>query len=227
MAENEESKTTEEVKVTGELKKEAGNTVNQVKDTIKNTNIKEDSIETKKFITEMFSKPATKLKEVVGDKSGKTLKFAIIILVVWIVVGVVNRMFGGAFSEKNGAAMLWNLCRGALVPVLSVGVFSVIILLFQKENKKSLTTIFSTVTIAHVPTVFAKVILLLNHIPGEIYRLTSPISAFCTVATIILLYFSTKHLLNKDDNEGIRTFIGIEIIYEIVALLLGFINISI
>lgn len=223
----EEVKTENKNEVTGELKKEASNTVNQVKDTIKNTNIKQDSAETKKFVTEMLSKPATKLKEVVNDKKGKTLKFAIILLVIWIIVGVVNRMFGGAFKEKNSLAMLWNIFRGALVPFLTVGVMSVIVLLFSKENKKSLTTIFATITIAHVPTIFAKIICLLNYIPGEIYRLTSPIAAFCSVATVVLTYFAVKNLLNKNDDEGIKTFIGIEIVYQLVAFFLSFINIGI
>ena len=223
----------EEVKVENknekekELKKEASNTVNQVKDTIKNTNIKQDSAETKKFITEMLSKPATKLKDVVTDTTGKTLKYAIILLVVWSVVGVVNRMFGGAFNEKSGIAMLWDLCKGVLVPVLTIGVFSVIVLLFNKENKKSLTTIFSAITIAHVPVIVAKIIALLNYIPGQIYRLTSPISTFCSVATVILTYIAVKNLLEKDDDEAIKAHIGIEIVYEIVALILTFINIYI
>lgn len=224
---------TEEVKeeakkneTTEELKKEASNTVNQVKDTIKNTNIKEDSIETKNFIKEMFSKPATKLKEVVEDTTGKTLKYAIIILAVWLVAALIGRLFGGVFSMPGGEA-LWSLFRAVLSPVLGIIVFSVLILLFNKENKKPLTTIISTITIAKVPRVFATVVLLLNNIPGQIYRITSPISSFCSVLTTILLYFSTKSILNKDDNGAIKAFVGIEAIYLVVDFVLGFIGISI
>ncbi|MBR3002541.1 MAG: hypothetical protein IKF38_03125 [Clostridia bacterium] len=229
--EKQENKT-EEVKeqkkneTTEELKKEASNTVNQVKDTIKNTNIKEDSIETKNFIKEMFSKPATKLKEVVEDTTGKTLKYAIIILAVWLVAALLGRIFGGVFKMPGGEA-LWSLFKSVLNPLLGIIVFSVLVLLFSKENKKSLTTIISTITIAKVPRVFATVVLLLNNIPGQIYKITSPISSFCTVLTTILLYFSTKSLLNKEDNEAIKSFVGIEIIYLIVDFILGFAGLSI
>ena len=43
--------------VKGSQKKEATDTVNQVKDTIKNVDIKKDSIETKGFVVEMFKNP--------------------------------------------------------------------------------------------------------------------------------------------------------------------------
>lgn len=45
---------------TEELKSEASTTVNQVKDTIKNVDIKKDSIETKGFIAELFKDPLGK-----------------------------------------------------------------------------------------------------------------------------------------------------------------------
>ena len=58
MAENEENKINTE-----ELKSEASNTVNQVKDTIKKEEKKKDSVETKGFVMEMFKNPLEKLKK--------------------------------------------------------------------------------------------------------------------------------------------------------------------
>ena len=59
----------EEKKVnTEELKSEASTTVNQVKDTIKNVDIKKDSIETKGFIAELFKDPLGKIKEIVDKR---------------------------------------------------------------------------------------------------------------------------------------------------------------
>lgn len=245
MSENNEQNKTEEIKekvkqeektenkqetkkneATEELKKEASNTVNKVKDTIKNTNIKEDTLETKKFVTEMLTRPASKLKEVVEDTTGKTLKYAIVILAIWVIAAFVNTMFSGIFRMSGGAA-LWAIAKAIVAPVIGIIAFSVIVLLFSKDNKKSLTTIISTITIAKVPRVVATVVLMLNHIPGQIYKITSPISVFCTVLTTILLYFSVKSLLNKDDDEAIKAFVGIEAIYLIIDFVLGFIGISI
>ena len=64
---------------TNELKSEASNTVNQVKETIKKVDIKKDSIETKGFITELFKDPLGKIKEIVTKDSGKFLTYSIII----------------------------------------------------------------------------------------------------------------------------------------------------
>lgn len=229
MSEDNQKNKSEEVKkneTTEELKKEATNTVNQVKDTIKNTNIKEDSIETKNFIKEMFSKPASKLKEVVEDKTGKTLKYAIIILVVWVVAALIGRICGGVFKLPAGTA-IWSLVKAVISPLLGIIVLSVLVLLFNKDNKKSLTTIISTITIAHVPSVFATVLSIINTIPGEIYRIVNPMRSFCNILTTILLYFAVKSLLKKNDDEAIKSFVIIEIIYLIINFVLSFINMSI
>lgn len=224
----EENKQQETVKSekTEELKKEATETVNNVKDTIKNTNIKADSIETKNFIKEMLSKPATKLKEVVEDTSGKTLKYALIILAVWLVAIVIGKIIGGVFNMKFGEA-LWRIATSVISPVLGILIFSVLVLLFNKKNKKSLTTIISTITIAKVPTALAAVISLLNNIPGQVYKITSPISTFCSVLTVVLMYLATKGILNKKDDEAIKTFVIIEALYLVVNFVLGFINLYI
>lgn len=229
MSENNEQNKTEETKkneTTEQLKKEATNTVNQVKDTIKNTNIKEDSIETKNFIKEMLSKPASKLKEVVDDKKGKTFKYAIIILVVWVAAVLVGRICGGVFKLPFGTA-IWSLIKAILSPLLGVIVLSVLVLLFNKDNKKSLTTIISTITIAKVPSVFASILVILNTIPGQIYKIVNPICSFCNVLTIILVYFAVKSLLKKNDDEAIKTFVIIEAIYFVIDFVLSFINMSI
>ena len=64
----------EEKKVnTEELKSEASTTVNQVKDTIKNVDIKKDSIETKGFIAELFKDPLGKIKEIVDKDYDATI----------------------------------------------------------------------------------------------------------------------------------------------------------
>ena len=82
----------EEKKVnTEELKSEASTTVNQVKDTIKNVDIKKDSIETKGFIAELFKDPLGKIKEIVDKENNQYFKYAIIILVIWVVAELISR----------------------------------------------------------------------------------------------------------------------------------------
>ena len=104
MSENNEEQVKKEGSIdTEKLKSETSNTVNQVKDTIKNVNFKEDSLETKNFVVEMFTKPVEKVKEVVEDTTGKTFKIAIIILAVWAVVAVLKININTSFRNfSNG-----------------------------------------------------------------------------------------------------------------------------
>ncbi len=221
---NQEPKKNETAK---ELKNEASKTVNQVKDTIKNTNIKEDSIEAKNFVKEMFSKPTLKIKEVVEDTTQKTLKYAIIILVVWTVVVLSKTLFfSGVMSMPGGTAIL-SIIKTLIQPALIILLMSAIILMLSKQNKKSLTTIISTITIAHIPVVISSIITYLNYLGGEVIRITSPISSFCSLISIVLTYFAVKFLLDKDDDEAIKSFALVEIIYLAVAFVLTFLGIYI
>lgn len=248
MLENNEEKNNEEVKEEAEVKKETtvednetkkegsidteklksetSNTVSQVKDTIKNVNIKEDSLETKNFVVEMFTKPVEKIKEVVEDSTQKTLKYAIIIFAVWVIISVLKRCFGGIFILPGGTA-IWELTKAIITPALVILVTSVIILMLSKENKKSLTTIISTITIANTPLVISAIITTLNYIGAEVYKITSPISSFCSVITTVLTYFAVKYLLDKEDNEAIKSFAIVEIFYLIVAFAISFLGLYI
>ena len=80
MEENNEKKLDAE-----ELKKEAADAVNQVKDTIKNVDIRKDTLETKGFLTEMIKNPLGKIKEVATKNDSKFLKYVIIIIAIWCV----------------------------------------------------------------------------------------------------------------------------------------------
>ena len=211
---------------TEKLKSETSNTVNQVKDTIKNVNIKEDSIETKNFVKEMFLNPVDKLKEVVEDNTGKTFKYAIIIIAIWVIVALLKRCFGGVFSLPGGEAIL-SIIKSIITPVLSILIVSVIILMLMKENKKTLTTIITAVTITNIPAVIALIIGMLNYISNQAYKITSPISGFCSVLSTILLYIAIKFLFNEKDSEGVKKFAIVEAIYFVIYFALSFLGISI
>ena len=75
---------------TEELKNEASSTVSEVKDTIKQVDIKKDSIETKGFVTELFKDPLGKIKEIVTKENKKNLTYAMIILAIWTVAEIIG-----------------------------------------------------------------------------------------------------------------------------------------
>lgn len=228
MAENKNEEVKKETSVdTEKLKNETANTVNQVKDTIKNVNIKQDSVDTKNFVVEMFTKPVEKIRETVKDKEGNTLKYALILLSVWALVGFLKLVFAGTLNLPAGAA-LWAIIKALAVPFLEVAIMGVIILLCcSKDTKKSLTTIVTAVTIAKVPVIISSVVTMLNYASVDAYKITSPVASFFSAISTVLLFFVIKFLLNKKDEESIKTFAIVEILYLAVAFVLGFLGIYI
>lgn len=223
----EEEKKEEKVVNTEELKSETSNTVNQVKDTIKNVDFKKDTAETKGFITEMFKNPLGKLKELVDESSGKSFKYAVILLVVWTVAVLLNAIFSrmnlwGYYWYSN----LWSIVKSTIAPILSVVVMSIILFVMNKKNKKPLTTVITAVTAAKLPTVIASVVSLLTLIGSGISIITSPFAKLCNIMSVVLFFFASKNLLAEEENSKyIKKFVIVEAIFYAVYILLGLLGI--
>ena len=215
---------------TEELKSETTEAVNQVKDTIKKVDIKKDSIETKGFVTEMFKNPLGKIQEIVSKNDGKFLKYAIIILVIWVVARLIARCANiiSSWGYINMGRSLWGIIAAIISPIATVLVMSVIIFMMNSKNKKSLTTVITAVTSANIPMVIASIVSLLTILSSSVSIITSPFSQVCSIASILLMYFAAKAIFGTEKNsEFIKKFIIIEVIYYIVYIVLGLLNIYI
>lgn len=225
MAENEENKVNTE-----ELKSEASNTVNQVKDTIKKVDIKKDSAETKGFIVEMFKNPLEKIKDVAEDKKGKYLKYVIIVLVVWVVAKFLSRCFaiGWYWRPYNIFENMFSIVIATITPLISVLVISLIVFILNKKNKKSLTTVISAVTISNIPNVVASVVSLLTIFSTQVSLITIPFASLCSVISIVLTYFALKNIFGEEKNtDFIKKFILIETLYYVAYIVLSLLKIYI
>ena len=191
-----------------ELKKEATETVNQVKETIKKVDIKKDSVETKGFIIDMFKNPLKKMQQIVNRNTGKSLTYAIIILIIWVVAELVNKSF--SFGH------VWKYSN--------IG----IIFIMNKNSKKKLTTIITVVIAASIPLVIASVVQLLNIYSTQVSLLTTPFGKLCNAISVILMYFAIKSVFGSEKNsEFIKKFILVETIYYVVYIVLALLNIYI
>ena len=209
MEEKEEKKVNAE-----ELKSEASTTVNQVKDTIKNVDIKKDSIETKGFISELFKDPLGKIKEIVDKENNQYFKYAIIILVIWVVAELISRCFL--------VGPIWGLSS------LGSSLMSVIVLVMNSKNKKSLTTIITTVTTANIPLVIASVVSILTIFGSSISTITIPFTRLCSAVSIVLMYFTLKSIFGEEKNsEFIKKFALVELVYYIAYIVFSLLNIYI
>lgn len=215
---------------TENLKNETVEMAKKVKETMKGTNIKEETKTTKNFIVDMFKNPLDKIKEVANDNSNKFFKTALILLIIWTILVFIDSTYstiyywGFARVFKN----ILSVLKEILVPVLGILVYSSIVLILNKNNKKPLTTIISTVTITQLPLIISSLVSLLTIISSKVSLLTIPFAKICSVVTIILSYFGFKNLFAEDDDKTfIKKYVLIQVIYYIAYILIKLLGIYI
>lgn len=220
----EENNKEEKIVDTEELKKETVDTVNQVKDTIKNVDIKNDAKEATGFVSAMFKDPFAKIKEIATDTQNKNLKIAIIFLVIWTIAAflkiVLTTVSFKYWSGNVFFSRFWSIIQVTVAPILGVLALSLIVFIMNKKEKKSLLTNITAITIAKIPTILASVISLFNVLSSSATSITSRFSSFCYVISTVLTYFTLKSLFNEEQNSKfIKTFVIIEAIYFVVSFL--------
>ena len=220
----------EEIK--NEFKEETVKTAQEVKETIKNVNIKEDAKATTGFISEMVKRPLVRLKEIAEDKGHKDFQYAIILVLVWtIAVGILHistyYTFSG-FFKYNFFKNVLGIIKTLVAPVLGLVVLSLAVYACNKDNKKSFVTIFTAMTAAKIPTIVVSVLSLLRLISSSISKVLTPISAFCTVISTVFTFFAVKAICGEEDNtKFLKTFILVEAIYYVAYLLISYLEIYI
>lgn len=213
---------------TEEIKKETVETVNQVKDTIKNVDIKKDAKEAKGFVSEMFRDPFAKIKEIVDDKKNKNFKLAIIFIAVWTIAVLLKSLSTEHWAFNILFRNIFSLVKVVIAPALGILVLSAIVYMLNKKEKRSLTTVITAITIANIPLVVSSIINLLTIFSYSAYKITTPISGLCSVITIILTYFTIKTLFKEEQNSKfLKTFVIIEAIYYVAYILISFLEIYI
>lgn len=223
MEEKEENKVNTE-----EIKKETVETAKQVKDSIKNVDIKNDAKEATGFVSAMFKDPFAKIKEIVEDKENKNLKIAIIFIIIWTVAVFIKALAVKYWSFSAVFRNVLSLIKTIIAPVLGILVLSAIVYFINKNEKKSLATIITSITIAKIPKILASVISLLTIFSISASKITSPISSLCSVVTTILTYFTIKEIFKEEENSKfLKTFVIIEAIYYVAYLIISFLEIYI
>lgn len=211
-----------------EIKEETKNTVNDVKETIKNVNIKDDAKKTTNFVTSMFSKPLETLKSVANDGKNKNLKHALILAIIWLVAILLKSLFGYHWTWHFFGTGLRSTIQSLLAPAIGIISMCLVIYFMQKGEKKTLTTIFTTVTIAATPHILVTVLSLLSLFSKNFNTVLSPLSSFATAITIVYMYFAMKLLIgNEENSKFIKKYTIIQGIYFIIYFALTFMEIYI
>jgi hypothetical protein len=216
---------------TEEIKKETVDTVNQVKETIKNVDIKNDAKEATGFASAIFKDPFGTMKQIVNDDSNKHFKTAIIFMIIWIIAIFISSLFGTTlykFSFNLAFKQILSIIKAVVAPLLGVIVLSAIIYLMNKENKKSMITNITAVVTAKVPVIIASIVSLLTIISTQVGQITRPFSSLCSVISIVLTYFAAKSICGEEeDSKFFKKFVLIEAIFYIVYFAISFLGIYI
>ena len=211
-----------------ELKNETLNTVKQVKESMKNVNVKEEAKVTKGFVTEMLKNPLGKIEEIANESSNKHFKTAIILVIIWVIAALLGSISFKYFSWRLFGSTLLSYIKIILAPLLTVVVMSVIIFLLNKKEKKSLITVLTTVTTAQLPVIIAEVINLLVLFSSSILKITSKISGFFSIISIVFLYFAIRDLYGeKEEKVAFKNFVIVEAIYVVVSFVISYLGIYI
>lgn len=217
-----------------EIKKEAKETVNQVKDSFKNVNMKEETEKTKKYFSRFIKEPVTVIKEIAHDKTNSFFKTAIVLIVVWVLVAVcvavINLItslfstifnFGFEFIFQNIFSNIMNIIKSFIVPIIVVAVLSAIIYFTNTKNKKSFLTTAVTVMAAKIPVIIGVIISIIPFVGSQVAGLLGLIST-------VLTFFAVKELNDEESNDGaVKKFLIVEGIYYIVKFVLSFLTIYI
>jgi hypothetical protein len=210
-----------------ELKNETKDTVKQVKETIKKVDIKKDSKETKNFLKEMFSDPFQAVKDVAEEKENVFSK-AIVLMIVYIAASIIAKIislikYGKYYSFGTN---FMDLISSILNPVFYIAVPAIIVFLYNRKNKKPLTTVISTLVISNVTMIISEIVSIITVLVSGISIITSPISTVLSAIAIILTYVGMKTLFGEDENKAfIKKYAIIEFLVAIVLIILARIGI--
>lgn len=215
---------------TENLKNETVETAKKVKESVKGVDIKEETKNTRGFVTEMFKNPIKKIKDVAEDNSGNYFKTVLFLLAIWVIAVFIESSYstisllGFARAFRN----ILDVLKEIIAPLIGILLLSVFALLLNKDSKKSLTTIISTVTVCYLPSIIASVVSLLTLISSNMSRLTIPFTNLCVTVSIVLSYFGFKAIFgNKEDNEFIKKFVIIQILYKVAYIVIRLLGIYI
>lgn len=203
---------------TENLKTETKETVNQVKESIKNVNLKNDAEETKGFLKEMISNPFEAVKMVANEEEN-VFKKVIIIMLVFIIASaaysIISVVKYGKYLDLLDNVM--TIVAGILYPIFFVLAPAVIVLILNKNNKKSLITIISTIVVASVPVVINHLIDIVEILVSGISIVTGPISTGLSAVAIVLTYFGIKDLFGIEEHKD---FVNKYVVIKIAAALI-------
>ena len=222
MNENEENKVEQGV----DFKEETLKTFNEAKEQIKNINLKDEAEAGKSLLKELFTSPVKTIREIAEDKENKTFKTALLLVVAWAIIELMDQILYYATSKYADFELIPTI-RIALTPILKVIAMTISLFFVNNRAKDSISKVLTSVSIAHTPYIISALLWLLYRVASGLSSILSPVSAILKVAGVILMYHTVKEFAKEDEENVFKKFIKVEVVYYIIAFAVSFLNISI
>ena len=209
----------------GELKKQAAETLKETKEQMKNINFKEEAQKGKGLLSKLFGKPVETIKEIVDDNKNQFYKTALIIVIAWVVLILLDRVIDFIIYDYYKFNVLATI-KAMLSPILEILVMAIIIHVLNKEHKQPLTKSITAVAVAKIPLVISACLGFLTYISSRMSYITSPISSLLSVISTVLMFFVIKEMFKEKENS-LKAFVKVEVVYYIAVFAISFLGISI
>lgn len=223
---NENQENNEEVRQEADLKQETVKTFNEAKEQMKNINFKEEAEAGKGLLKKLWKNPIETIKEIAADTENKAFKTALLLVAVWAIIALVNRILYYVTSPYADFEFLPTL-KVTLAPVLRVIAMTLALYFVNNRAKTSISKVLTSVSIAYIPSIVYSLLALLLHISTNISYLLSPIGGLLRVVSTILMYYTVKEFVNKESEESsLKEFIKVEAVFYIIVFAISFLGIS-
>ena len=118
--------------------------VKQAKEQMKNINFKEEAEAGKGLLKKLWKNPIETIKEIAEDKENKTFKTALLVVAVWAVIALINRILYYATSPYADFEFLPTL-KVTLAPVLRVMAMTFALYFVNNRAKTSISKVLTSV----------------------------------------------------------------------------------
>lgn len=211
-----------------ELKNETKEVISQVKENMKNVDIKEEAEATKGFIKELLKNPLGKINEIANDKSNKFFKTSIVLVIIWTVIELVSGLDTLFSGWGKWYQNILDFIKGGVSPIVSILTTSLILFWLNHKQKKSLTTYITTIATVKLPIIVANLVGLLTLISYKALIVTTIVYTYAELISTVLLFFAIKSLTNEENEKNaFRKFAIFEAIWIAASFLISLLDIGI
>lgn len=188
-----------------ELKNQTKDTVNQVKESFKNTNFKDEANKTKGFVLKMISSPFSTIQEVVSEKENYFSNA--VMLVVAYLAAIFIEYIVGILLYDSSKFVFKEIFMDLFNPLCFMVAVAVGVIILGGKNKKTLTTILSGIAISRVPNIFYVLVSTVSTIANKIFELKLLNHAFSAVESTLaflstaLLFLAIFGVISQDEDD--------------------------